>query len=105
VEEYRARRDMVVDALNSMEGVRCRRPEGAFYVLPNVRALFGRSYKGTPLTGSVQMSEILLDDFRVAAVPGLPFGAEGYIRMSFATSREQLRKGLDRFKEFVSSVR
>ncbi|HZH76010.1 MAG TPA: aminotransferase class I/II-fold pyridoxal phosphate-dependent enzyme, partial [Archangium sp.] len=105
VEEYRARRDMVVNALNSMEGVHCRTPEGAFYVLPSVRGLFGRSYKGTPLTGSVQLSEILLDDFRVAAVPGAPFGAEGYIRMSFATSREQLRKGLDRFKELVSSVR
>jgi aspartate aminotransferase len=105
VEEYRGRRDLVVDALNAMEGIRCRSPEGAFYALPNVSGLFGRSYKGTPLTGSVQLSEILLNDFRVAAVPGLPFGAEGYIRMSFATSREQLRKGLDRFREFVSSVR
>jgi len=105
VEEYRARRNLVVDALNAMEGVHCMRPEGAFYVLPNVSGLFGRSYKGTPLTGSVQFSEILLNDFRVAAVPGQPFGAEGHIRMSFATSREQLRKGLDRVKEFVSSVR
>jgi len=105
VEEYRGRRDMVVDALNSMEGVRCRRPEGAFYVLPNVHGLLGRSYKDTPLTSSVQVSEILLNDFRVAAMPGAPFGAEGYIRMSFATSREQLRKGLERFREFVGSVR
>ncbi len=105
VEEYRGRRDLVVDALNSMEGVRCRSPEGAFYVLPNVRGLLGRSYKDTPLTSSVQLSEILLNDFRVAAMPGAPFGAEGYIRMSFATSREQLRKGLERFREFVGSVR
>ena len=84
-----------------MDGVRCRRPEGAFYVLPNVSGLMGRMYKGAPLTGSMQMSEILLNDFRVAAMPGAPFGAEGYIRMSFATSREQLRKGLERFREFV----
>ncbi|WNG37386.1 pyridoxal phosphate-dependent aminotransferase [Archangium violaceum] len=105
VEEYRARRDMVVDALNSMEGVRCRSPEGAFYVLPNVSGLFGRSYKGTPVTGSIQMSEILLNDFRIAAVPGAPFGAEGHIRLSFATSREQLRKGLERLREFTASVR
>jgi aspartate aminotransferase len=105
VEEYRGRRDMVVDALNKLEGVHCRRPEGAFYVLPNVRGLFGRTYKGTPLTDSMQLSEILLNDFRVAAMPGAPFGVEGYIRMSFATSREQLRKGLDRFKEFVTSLR
>jgi aspartate aminotransferase len=105
VEEYRGRRDMVVDALNSMEGVRCRRPEGAFYVLPNVSGLMGRTYKGAPLTGSMQISEILLNDFRVAAMPGAPFGVEGYIRMSFATSREQLRKGLERFREFVASTR
>ncbi|HEX8437849.1 pyridoxal phosphate-dependent aminotransferase [Archangium sp.] len=105
VEEYRGRRDMVVDALNKLEGVHCRRPEGAFYVLPNVRGLFGRTYKGTPLTGSMQLSDILLNDFRVAAMPGAPFGVEGYIRMSFATSREQLRKGLDRFKELVTSLR
>jgi aspartate aminotransferase len=105
VEEYRGRRDMVVDALNSMEGVRCRRPEGAFYVLPNVSGLLGRTYKGAPLTGSMQISEILLNDFRVAAMPGAPFGVEGYIRMSFATSREQLRKGLERFREFVASTR
>jgi aspartate aminotransferase len=105
VEEYRARRDLVVDALNAMEGVHCRRPEGAFYVLPNVKGLLGRTYKGAPLTSSMQLSEILLNDFRVAAVPGAPFGVEGYIRMSFATSREQLRKGLERFKELVSSVR
>ncbi|QRK06848.1 pyridoxal phosphate-dependent aminotransferase [Archangium violaceum] len=105
VEEYRVRRDMVVDALNSMEGVRCRSPEGAFYVLPNVSGLFGRSYKGTPVTGSIQMSEILLNDFRIAAVPGAPFGAEGHIRLSFATSREQLRKGLERLREFTTSVR
>jgi aspartate aminotransferase len=105
VEEYRGRRDMVVDALNSMEGVRCRRPEGAFYVLPNVSGLLGRTYKGAPLTGSMQISEILLNDFRVAAMPGAPFGVEGYIRMSFATSREQLRKGLERFREFVGSTR
>jgi aspartate aminotransferase len=105
VQEYRERREMVVDALNKLEGVRCRRPEGAFYALPNVKGLLGRTYKGTPLTGSMQISDILLNDFRVAAMPGAPFGVEGYIRMSFATSREQLRKGLDRFKEFVTSLR
>ncbi|HEX5749140.1 MAG TPA: pyridoxal phosphate-dependent aminotransferase [Archangium sp.] len=105
VEEYRVRRDMVVDALNSMEGVRCRRPEGAFYVLPNVSGLLGRTYKGEPVTGSMQISEILLNDFRLGAMPGAPFGVEGYLRMSFATSREQLRKGLDRFREFVGSTR
>jgi aspartate aminotransferase len=105
VEEYRIRRELVVKALNEIEGVRCRRPEGAFYVLPNISGLLGRSYKGTPVTGSVQFSEILLNDFKVAAVPGAPFGAEGYIRMSFATEREKLKKGLERFRELATSLR
>ncbi|HSP78445.1 MAG TPA: pyridoxal phosphate-dependent aminotransferase [Myxococcaceae bacterium] len=104
VEEYRARRDLFVKGLNALDGVSCRLPEGAFYVLPNIRGLFGRKYKGQELTGSVQVSQILLDDFRVAAVPGEPFGAEGYIRMSFVTSREQLQKGLSRLGEFVSAL-
>ena len=105
VKEYRARRDMVVELLNACSGVRCRSPEGAFYVLPNVSGLYGRSYKGSPLQGSLQVSEILLNDFRIAAVPGAPFGVDDHIRLSFATSREQLRKGLERFREFTAAVR
>jgi aspartate aminotransferase len=104
VAEYRVRRDMFVDGLNAIPGIRCRRPEGAFYVLPNMRGLLGRTYKGRTLESSVQISEILLDDFRVAAVPGAPFGAEGYVRMSFVTSREVLQKGLTRIREFVSAL-
>ncbi|XXF81019.1 pyridoxal phosphate-dependent aminotransferase [Myxococcaceae bacterium GXIMD 01537] len=102
--EFKVRRDLFVDGLNAIPGVRCRRPEGAFYVLPNVRGLFGRAYKGQPVTDSMRISEILLEDFRVAAVPGAPFGAEGHIRMSFATSREVLEKGLVRLREFVNAL-
>jgi aspartate aminotransferase len=105
VAEYRARRDMFVGGLNALDGVHCRVPEGAFYALSDVRGLFGRTYKGRPLVSAMQLSEILLDDFRVAAVPGEPFGADGYIRMSFATSREVLKKGLARLGELVGSLR
>ena len=105
VAEYRARRDMFVGGLNALDGVHCRMPEGAFYALADVRGLFGRTYKDRPLVSAMQLSEILLDDFRVAAVPGEPFGAEGYIRMRFATSREVLKKGLARLGELVGSLR
>jgi aspartate aminotransferase len=105
VAEYRVRRDFFVAGLNALDGIRCRMPEGAFYALADVRGLYGRSYKGKPVTGSMQLSEILLDEFRVAAVPGDPFGAEGYIRMSFATSREVLQKGLTRLGEMVQALR
>jgi aspartate aminotransferase len=105
VAEYRVRRDLFVEGLNALDGIHCRMPEGAFYALADVRGLFGRSFKGKPVTGAMQLSEILLDEFRVAAVPGDPFGAEGYIRMSFATSREVLKKGLGRLGELVQALR
>ncbi|RKH52306.1 pyridoxal phosphate-dependent aminotransferase [Corallococcus sp. AB049A] len=104
VNEYRERRDLFVAGLNAIPGIRCRLPEGAFYAMADVRALLGRTYKGKPLTDSLQLSETLLNDFLVAAVPGDPFGAPGYIRMSFVTSREVLQKGLTRLRDFVAAL-
>ncbi|MCI0672256.1 MAG: pyridoxal phosphate-dependent aminotransferase [Myxococcaceae bacterium] len=104
VSEYRARRDLFVEGLNRIPGLRCRLPEGAFYVLPRISGLFGRAFRGTPLTSSVQVSELLLDHYRLAAVPGLPFGAEGFLRLSFATSRANIEKGLKRLGEFVAEL-
>jgi aspartate aminotransferase len=104
VEEFRARRELIVSGLNALEGVRCRKPEGAFYVFPDVRGLLPRTYKGAPVGSSSRLSEILLEDFRVAVMPGAPFGAEGYLRLSFATSREVIQKGLARMRDFVSAL-
>lgn len=104
VREYQSRRDFVVPALNAIEGVRCAMPEGAFYVFPNVTGWFGRKFQGTELTGSVQISELLLEHFKVAAVPGAAFGAEGYLRLSFVSSRANLEKGLARIAEFAKSL-
>ncbi|RKH63245.1 pyridoxal phosphate-dependent aminotransferase [Corallococcus aberystwythensis] len=104
VNEYRERRDLFVAGLNAIPGIRCRLPEGAFYAMADVRGLLGRAYKGKPLTDSLQLSEALLNDFLVAAVPGDPFGAPGYIRMSFVTSREVLQKGLTRLRDFVAAL-
>ncbi|MFP2902216.1 pyridoxal phosphate-dependent aminotransferase [Corallococcus sp. 4LFB] len=104
VNEYRERRDLFVAGLNAIPGIRCRLPEGAFYAMADVRGLLGKTYKGKPLTDSLQLSEALLNDFLVAAVPGDPFGAPGYIRMSFVTSREVLQKGLARLRDFVAAL-
>jgi aspartate aminotransferase len=104
VAEFKARRDLCVAGLNSIPGIKCREPQGAFYVFPNIQALMGKRYKDKTIQGSVQFSEILLDEFKVAAVPGQPFGAEGYLRLSFATSRQIIEKGITRIRELVASL-
>lgn len=104
VAEFKARRDLFVKGLNELPGVSCRLPEGAFYVFPNVTALLEKSYRGQKIGTSLRLSEILLDDYQLAAVPGAPFGAEGYLRLSFATSREVITRGLERLSKFVAAL-
>jgi aspartate aminotransferase len=102
--EFQARRDLIVKGLNDISGIHCRPPDGAFYVFPNVEALIGKRYKGKQVNGSVHLSELLLEDFKLAAVPGEPFGAEGYLRFSFATARTTIEKGLGRLRDFVGQL-
>jgi aspartate aminotransferase len=104
VAEFKARRDLFVAGLNAIDGFKCRMPEGAFYVFPQVRDVLRQSYKGREIRTSANLSEILLDDFRIAAMPGQPFGAEGYLRLSFATSRGAIQTGLDRLRDFASQI-
>ncbi len=104
VTEYKKRRDLMVAGLNRIPGVKCPRPDGAFYAFPDVSSFMGKSYKGKPITGSMRLSEILLEDFLLAAVPGEPFGAEGFIRFSYATSTAVIEKGLARLADFASKV-
>jgi aspartate aminotransferase len=104
VREFHARRDLFVAGLQALPGVRIRPPDGAFYVFPSFHGLFGKRYQGRPLEGSVQLSQVLLDDFRLAAVPGEPFGGEGHLRLSFAASRQTIEKGLARLRDFVGGL-
>ncbi len=104
VAAFARRRIAMTDGLNKIPGVKCRMPDGAFYCFPDLSSLIGKSYKGAPVTGSLRMSEILLEDFLLAAVPGQPFGAEGFIRLSFATSDANIEKGLGRLADFVSKL-
>jgi aspartate aminotransferase len=90
IEEFRARRDLVVDLLNALPGVTCSAPAGAFYVFPHVAGSFA------PGEGSTEFAERLLEQARVAVVPGAAFGNDEHVRLSFACSREDLREGLRR---------
>jgi aspartate/methionine/tyrosine aminotransferase len=94
VAEYRRRRDRIVAGLNAIPGFRCREPQGAFYVFPNVSGL-GLS--------SDAFAERILRQAGVALLPGTAFGAngEGYLRLSYATSMENLERALERLEGFV----
>src|SRR5438445_3876623 len=92
--EFEARRDLVCRRLADLPGVKCATPEGAFYAFLDVSAHFGRTLGGRRLTDSASFCQAALERGHVNLVPGSAFGAEGYARMSFATSREQIEGGL-----------
>lgn len=104
VDEFDRRRRYVVERLNSMEGISCPTPEGAFYVFPNVRGIIGRAYRDRRILSSGDLAALLLEEALVALVPGEAFGAEGYLRISYAAAMEDLEKGLDRIEAFVEEV-
>lgn len=98
--EYRRRRDYVVDRLRRMPGVRCAEPRGAFYAYPNISAALGCNGIHTPM----QFAEKLLEKAHVAVVPGEAFGTEHHVRISYATSMENLEKGLGRIEQFLKEM-
>lgn len=104
VAEFARRMEFVVGELNSIPGVSCFRPRGAFYVFPDVSGNFGKSFNGKKITDSFQMADFLLEEGKVAAVAGTPFGAEGHIRISFATSMENLKKACTRIREAMGKL-
>jgi aspartate/methionine/tyrosine aminotransferase len=98
VAEFRRRRDLVVDGLNRLPGVKCALPRGAFYVFPNITGT-GRS--------SADVAQRLLDEAGVAALAGTAFGAhgEGYLRLSYANSEANLKKALERMEPVLASMK
>ncbi len=98
------RRRYMVQALNDIPGVHCALPQGAFYAFPDVRELFGKKYNGVEITGSMDLANLLLAEAHVAVVPGIGFGTEGFIRLSYACSMQTIQKGMARLKEFVAKL-
>ncbi len=96
--EFDARRKFLVSELNSIPGVKCIAPTGAFYVFPNVSGLYGKA-DGKPVSNSSDLALYLLEQANVALVPGEAFGDDNHIRLSYATSMENLRKGVERIRE------
>jgi aspartate aminotransferase len=104
VRAFVERRDYMVKRLNSIEGIRCLMPEGAFYAFPNISELLGKKCDGREIKDSFSLAELLLTEAKVAVVPGAAFGDDNYIRLSYATSMENIVKGMNRIEEFVKKI-
>ncbi|WP_029169981.1 aminotransferase class I/II-fold pyridoxal phosphate-dependent enzyme, partial [Clostridium autoethanogenum] len=105
VSEFKNRRDCMVSKIDKMKNVSCLNPEGAFYVMLNISNLFGKTIDGVVINNSLEFSQKLLEKEKVAVIPGLGFGLDGYIRLSYATSMENIQNGMDRIDKFISQLK
>ncbi|ASS73763.1 aspartate aminotransferase [Tumebacillus algifaecis] len=104
VSEFRWRRDYVLERLRHMPHLTCDTPSGAFYVFPNCSATYGKSYQGKAINKSDDFAALLLEHAKIALVPGSGFGAPNNFRISYATSRDNLAKAMDRLEAFLRLV-
>ena len=103
--EFQAKRDQVLAAMEAIPGVICPRPQGAFYVFPDISCAFGKSHNGTTIANDVDFCNALLDAKGVACVPGSAFGEPRALRISYTCPTPQLAPGLQRFQEFFSELK
>ena len=101
---FAERREYLYKALNEMDGVEAASAKGAFYLFPDFSSFFGKSYNGTTINGSFDLSMYLIAEAQVATVPGSVFGTEGFLRIAYATSMENLKEGISRIKEAVAKL-
>ncbi len=102
---FQKRRDLVLQLMKEIPGLKTNLPQGAFYVFPEVSYYFGKSYNGKTVNNATDLSMFLLEEAFVALVPGAAFGDDNYIRFSYATSEENLRKALTRMKEALAKLK
>ncbi len=102
---FQERRDFVVKSLNEIEGIECLKPDGAFYVFPSCKGLMGKKdKKGKEIKTDTEFVQSLLENNGIAVVQGSAFGLEGFFRISYATSMENLKKAMDRIKTFCNEL-
>ena len=101
---FEERRSIIVEGLNAIDGIQCRKPEGAFYAFANIQGLVGKKAGGQVLEDDMAIARYLLEEARCAVVPGTAFGAPGYARISYAASNDMIRQGLSRIEEAVRKL-
>jgi aspartate aminotransferase len=102
---FQERRDFVVNSLNKIKGIECLNPDGAFYVFPSCKGLIGKKdSSGNVFKTDTDFVQSLLENSGIAVVQGSAFGLEGFFRISYATSMENLKKAMERVKSFCESL-
>ncbi|MBU3189275.1 pyridoxal phosphate-dependent aminotransferase [Clostridium bowmanii] len=104
VQQFKLRRDYMVERINNINNLSCIKPEGAFYVMVNISKVLNKSIQGEVIDSSIQFSDLLLKNEKVAVIPGIAFGVDNFIRLSYATSMENIKNGLDRIARFASNI-
>jgi aspartate aminotransferase len=102
--EFDRRRVSLVEDLNSIPGIRCLKPSGAFYAFPNTKAFYGRSANRQVISSSSDLALYILEEANVALVHGGAFGDDNHIRLSYATSMEEIRKGVERIRTALNRL-
>ncbi|MCG8330452.1 MAG: pyridoxal phosphate-dependent aminotransferase [Chitinophagales bacterium] len=103
-ESFRERRDMVIELLEKIPGMKVNCPEGAFYIFPDISNYFDCSYKGMMIRDANDFCELLLQEAHLAVVPGSAFGADNCFRISYAASKEQLKEAISRLAQFIGHL-
>lgn len=104
VKVFDGRRAKLLDLIKEIDGVQAVEPDGAFYVMMVVDGLYGKSYQGKKITNSIEFADVLLEAEKVATVPGVSFGADDCVRLSYALGEDDLAEGLKRIKRFVEAL-
>lgn len=104
VSEFAKRRSYMLSRIEDIKGMSSIKPKGAFYVFINISDIKGKSINGKKISSSNEIAEVLLDEFKVAVIPGSAFGMDDFIRLSYAVSMEEIKKGLDRIQEFAEAI-
>ncbi len=105
ISEFDKRKRYMIERLSMIKGLSCVTPIGAFYTFPNVSSYYGEKFNDTPINSSMDISAYLLDQAKVAVVPGKAFGDDKYIRLSYATSMDNIKKGLDRIENALAKIK
>ena len=104
-EEYKKRRDFVYSELSEIPDISLHKPDGALFAFPDVSGYYGFNQNGKTIDGSVDFAEFLMDQFKLFVVPGVAFGCDENIRISYATSMPVIREGIHRFKKALAQIR